>query len=155
MTQSAITMSTGTSAPKTPDATKAATTASSTEQTRTKYAFWLAAGGFGITMILACLVAWFTVREFTDTTATGMTAFAGTVSAIVSPFLALLGTLVGTFFGVQAGASGKAELTQQVADANKNATDANNKVAAFAGQLEPDKVEAALKAYSNLTANTK
>jgi cytochrome bd-type quinol oxidase subunit 1 len=149
MTQSAITLPTGTPAPKALEATKAApTTAPTTEQTPIKYAFWLAAIGFVITIVLAGAVAWFTLDKFKD-----MTGYASAVSTVVTPFLTLLGTLVGTFFGVQVGASGKAELAQQVTEANKNAADANNKATAFASVADPAKQNEAISAYKSLTAD--
>jgi hypothetical protein len=142
MTQSAITMPTGTAAPKMPEAAKAATTAApTTEQTHIKYAFWLAAIGFVITIALAGAVAWLTLSKFTD-----MTGYASAVSSVVTPFLTLLGTLVGTFFGVQVGASGKAELVQQVADAN-------NKATAFASVADPAKQNEAISAYKSLSTD--
>ena len=141
MTQAAITMPTGTAATKAPEATKAATTAPTTEQTHIKYAFWLAAGGLVMIIALAGAVAWLTLGKFTD-----MTGYASAVSSVVTPFLTLLGTLVGTFFGVQVGASGKAELVQQVADAN-------NKATAYASVADPAKQQEAISAYNSLSAN--
>jgi hypothetical protein len=141
MTQSATTMPTGTAATKAPETANAMTTAApTTEQTHITYAFLLAAIGFVLTIALAGGVAWFTLSKFTD-----MTGYASAVSTVVTPFLTLLGTLVGTFFGVQVGASGKAELVQQVADAN-------NKATAFASVADPAKRDDAIAAYNSLSA---
>ena len=65
------------------------------------------------------------------------------VVSIVQPFLTLLGTLVGTFFGIQVGSSGKEELAEQ-------AKDANDKVVAFAASIEPKNLNAAIDAYKSM-----
>lgn len=72
---------------------------------------------------------------------------AGEVSQVVSPFLVVLGTLVGTFFGVQVGSAGREE-------AEQNARDANSQATAFAAASDPTKLTQALGVYNELTRSS-
>lgn len=115
----------------------------SIEIARIKYAFWLGLIGFSLTLILACVLAGLSIwTEFTDAQA---------VSAVISPFLTVLGTLVGAFFGLQIGASQTAQLNSQVEDANARADDANARAQSFAAAADPNNLNQAVEAFKKLT----
>ncbi len=114
----------------------------SIEIVRIKYAFYLGVIGLAIVVILAMTLAWLTLRGFQD---------AQTVAVIVSPFLTVLGTLVGAFFGLQIGSAGTDQLNQQVQDANNKTEAANTRAAAFAAAVDPSKIQSAIEAFNKLT----
>lgn len=102
------------------------------ELLRIKKASQLATWGFVGTLLLAVAFGVATLLGFEDATA---------VSVVVSPFLTVLGTLVGAFFGLQIGSSGKEQLADEARDAHAKAT-------AMATQLSPERVDAAMAAYA-------
>ncbi|MCC6298471.1 MAG: hypothetical protein IT314_04180 [Anaerolineales bacterium] len=114
----------------------------SIETVRIRYAFWLGIVGFSLTIILAVVVAVLTQNGFKDAQA---------VSLIVSPFLTVLGTLVGAFFGLQIGAAGTDQLNQQVQDANARAEDANARAQSFAAAADPNNLQQAVDAFKKIT----
>lgn len=124
------------------DKLKITTDKPSIETVRIKYAFWLGIVGFSLTIILAVVVAVLTQSGFKDAQA---------VSSIISPFLTVLGTLVGAFFGLQVGAAGTDQLNQQVQDANARAEDANTRAQSFAAAADPNKLNEAVEAFKKLT----
>lgn len=133
--------------PTPPDASaeskpKVTTDKPSIETVRIKYAFWLGIVGFSLTIILAVVVAVLTQSGFKDAQA---------VSSIVSPFLTVLGTLVGAFFGLQVGAAGTDQLNQQVQDANARAEDANARAQSFAAAADPKSLSDAVEAFKKIT----
>jgi hypothetical protein len=99
---------------------------SDTEQMRIRYAFWLAVVGLG----LGAALVLFLVFEGWKT--------ASDIVAVVGLFTSVLGTLVGAFFGVQVGASGK-EKEQQAAQA------AHRLAQRALAALEPDKAQSVLE----------
>lgn len=105
------------------------------EKLRINRAFLLGLVGFLATIVFALVLAGLSLLGFKDV--------AG-LSGVVSPFLAVLGTLVGTFFGVQVGATGKEELAQQ-------ARDASNKATAFAAAADPAALNEAIRAFNELS----
>jgi uncharacterized protein YacL len=122
---------------------KVTTDKPSIETVRIKYAFWLGIVGFSLTIILAVVVAVLTQSGFKDAQA---------VSSIISPFLTVLGTLVGAFFGLQVGAAGTDQLNQQVQDANARAEDANARAQSFAAAADPNNLNQAVEAFKKLTS---
>jgi hypothetical protein len=117
-------------------------TAPEIEKYRISRAFWLGLIGFVATMVLALALAGFSLAGFKDVAA---------LSGVVSPFLAVLGTLVGTFFGVQAGSTGKEELAQQAREAHDEAKEAHNKAAAFAAVADPQSLDKAIDTFNKLS----
>jgi uncharacterized protein YacL len=106
------------------------------EKYRIERAYRLGLVGFIASILLALILAAFTLFGFKE---------AQGVAIIVSPFLSVLGTLVGVFFGVQVGSAGREEAQQQ-------AKDANNKVTAFAAMADPTKIQSAIDAYTRLSS---
>ena len=99
-------------------------------------AYWLGIYGLSFIIILALLLAIMTQFDV---------ARADAVSKVVSPFLTVLGTMVGVFFGVQVGSAGREE-------ANQQAQDANNRATVFAASANPRELEKAIDAYERLSA---
>jgi hypothetical protein len=93
-------------------------------------------------VILALTLAALTLRGFKD---------AQTVAVIVSPFLTVLGILVGALFGLQIGSAGADKLSQQVQDANNRTDAANNCATAFAAAADPSKIDAVLDTFYKLS----
>jgi len=118
------------------------TNKASIETVRIKYAFYLGVIGLAIVVILALTLAALTLRGFKD---------AQTVAVIVSPFLTVLGTLVGAFFGLQIGSAGTDQLSQQVQDANNRTDAANNRATAFAAAADPARIDAVIDTFNKLS----
>jgi surface antigen len=108
---------------------------SGTEKYRIDRAFWLGLLGFLACIFLALCLAFLALIGFEE---------GEVVSQVVSPFLAVLGTLVGVFFGVQIGSAGREEATRQARDANYRAN-------AFAAAADPKALQAAVDAYRQLS----
>jgi hypothetical protein len=72
------------------------------------------------------------------------------VTGIVGLFTSVLGTLVGAFFGLQIGASGKEKAEQQADDAKKEADHAQKKASALEALVTPDKLAKVKKKFPHL-----
>src|SRR5258706_5586879 len=97
----------------------AADGASTNDNSSARWSYGIVAVALGIIAIVASL--WIVVDNFTK---------AADVGSVLGIVVAPIGTIVGAYFGVQAGAAGKDK-------ADANAKDANNKAIALAAGLDP------------------
>lgn len=79
----------------------------SLEMYRIRKAFWLAVFGLSVAAILVIVLLFFDIKTSSD------------IVAIVGLFTSVLGTLVGAFFGLQIGSSGKEKIQEQAELAEK------------------------------------
>ena len=105
------------------------------EKLRLERAYHLSIIGFTLTIVLAMALAVMTFFGFDS---------ADTVSQVISPFLTVLGTLVGTFFGIQVGSAGKETLM-------KEASEANMRASAFAAAIEPASMPDVIQTFEALS----
>lgn len=116
---------------------------SRTESMRIDCAFWLSTVGLMLAAFLVIFLVWSNFREAND------------IIAIVGLFTSILGTLVGSFFGLQIGSTGTVQANSQAAKANERADQAmqianeankekdklNQQINMMAGSLDPSVYE--------------
>ncbi|CAG1014917.1 hypothetical protein [Geobacter sp.] len=112
------------------------------EKYRLDKAYNLATKGIIATVILtlAVLLMEYIFRYFNNTEYIKSESLV----SLISPFLTLIGTLVGTFFGVQIGSAGKEKLSEE-------AKNANQKAIAFAAAANPSELQRAYDTLQNLS----
>lgn len=113
----------------------------SIERDRIRYAFYLGIIGFSVVIILALVISVLTLKGFKD---------AQSVTTIISPFLTVLGTLVGAFFGLQIGAQGTDQANQQAQNANARADNVQNMATELAAIADPTEAQKIVKSFRNL-----
>ena len=129
-------------APSTTNANKVTTEKPTIEKDRLRYAYYLGLGGLILIVAFAILIMVFSMLGFKDAQA---------VSSIISPFLTVLGTMVGAFFGLQIGSQGTEQANQQTQDANNRADNAQNMATALAAAADPAKAQDVLKIFQDLS----
>jgi Na+-transporting methylmalonyl-CoA/oxaloacetate decarboxylase gamma subunit len=98
------------------------------DKTSARWIYGLVAVGLGLVAIVASLLI--VAIQFDK---------AADVGAVLGVVVAPIGTIVGAYFGVQAGSAGKET-------ADKNAKEANDKAVALAAAAEPGAAQEALRA---------
>lgn len=95
------------------------------EQNRAMYGFWLVLAGLAVV-----LVVYYFAMEKVST--------AADVGTVLSPVTAVIGAIVGAFFGIQVGSSGKAKAERDKDKAERERNDAVALERRFAALLQPD-----------------
>lgn len=108
------------------------TGAGPTEDPKTKYGFWIVIAGLGSVVILYIgTIITFAILTTPDTLANNVVAAMGAITGVI-------GSLVGAYFGLQAGAAGK-----EASDAKAEQQSAL--ASAAMGQLDSDKSKTAIQ----------
>jgi hypothetical protein len=87
------------------------------------YGLWAVLGG----LLATFLVFWIAVRYYQD--AKSVTNSSNAVAAVLAPVTTVIGTMVGAFFGLQAGQQNAQQAQKQAGEAQKQVAVANNEVA--------------------------
>lgn len=101
------------------------------ENFRIRKAFWLSVYGLGLAALLVVILALKGWEKASD------------ITAVVGLFTSVLGTLVGTFFGVQIGSADKAKAEERASNSEKRAE-------ALSAAATPGVIEEAEKYYPKL-----
>jgi hypothetical protein len=113
--------------------------ASTTEDPKVKYGFWIVIAGLGSVIVLYIItIITFAILSTADTLANNVVASMGAITGVI-------GSLVGAYFGVQLGASGKEASDAAAAQSSALAQGAMS-------QLDSGQTEDALQAAERITA---
>jgi hypothetical protein len=114
------------------------TGASQTEDTKAKYGFWIVIAGLGSVIVLYIgTIITFAILSTADTLANNVVAAMGAITGVI-------GSLVGAYFGVQVGASGKETSDAAAAQSSALAQGAMS-------QLNPQQAQDAIDAAQQIT----
>jgi hypothetical protein len=114
------------------------TGASQTEDTKAKYGFWIVIAGLGSVIVLYIgTIITFAILSTADTLANNVVAAMGAITGVI-------GSLVGAYFGVQVGASGKETSDAAAAQSSALAQGAMS-------QLNPEQTQDAIDAAGRIT----
>src|SRR5215204_3469698 len=115
------------------------TGAGPTEDPKTKYGFWIVIAGLGSVIILYIgTIITFAILTTPDTLANNVVASMGAITGVI-------GSLVGAYFGVQVGASGKETSDAAAAQSSALAQGAMS-------QLNPEQTQDAIQAAAQITS---
>ena len=116
----------------------ASTGAGQTEDTKARYGFWIVIAGLGSVIVLYIgTIITFAILSSADTLANNVVAAMGAITGVI-------GSLVGAYFGVQVGASGKETSDAAAAQSSALAQGAMS-------QLNPQQAQDAIDAAQQIT----